>query len=399
MEKIGVTKKDSKVLESGLLIQNIEIRPVQRTKQDIKNWRIAHQHAESLNGNRIALYDLYDDALLDGFLKRMVENRILGVTKNKLRYIDKELKEIPLKNDILKLYQFKLLREAIQNSKAWGLGVIELINDNGKLRFFDVPKKNIMPKEGKILFDQFGLDGINYKEVPYTSTVIEIGKYDDLGYLLSAVPYVLYKRGAIGDWANYAQIFGMPFREARYDGFNEIVRLQLENALEKAASAAWAVLPKGAEFTLHEAKGTSGSNELFATLRKAMNEEIMVTILGATETTISSDSSGYAQSQVHRESVNEQQYNDMLNELSTLNSFVLPVLINIGLLPNGGRFVYENSIDLDTAERKLRIAENLMQMDLPVCADDIYKITGFKKPADYDIQKKKLSAEMKNKNI
>ncbi len=395
MEKIGVTKKEGAILESGLLIQNIEIRPVHRTKQDIQDWRIAHQHAEAITGNRIDLYDLYNDALLDGFLTRLVAIRILGVTKNRLKYVDSQLKEIPVKNNVIDLLQFKLLREAIQNCKAWGIGVFELINDNGKFRFFDVPKKHINPKEGKILYNQYGGAGIDYKVPPYNRTVIQIGRHDDLGYLLSAVAYVLYKRGAIADWANYAQIFGMPFREARYDGFNEVVRIQLEKALEQAASAAWAVLPKDAEFTLHEAKGASGSNELFSTLRKAMNEEMTVLILGATETTVTSSSSGYAQSKTHKETVDEQQHNDMQDELATLNSLVLPVLIDIGLLPAGGHLIYENSINLNTAEKQIEVAGKVVELGLDLNDNQIYEIAGLRKPANYEVEKKKLSAEIR----
>ena len=167
MANINVTKKEGVVLESGIKIQNIEIRPVHRTKSDIQDWRNAHQHAEAINGTRIALYDLYNDGLLDAFLKRMVEKRVLGVTKNKLKYIDQSGKEIKQENSILNLLQFRLLREAIQLSKAWGIAVIELINEDGKLKIFDVPKKHICPKEGKILYDQYGTDGILYRNTPY----------------------------------------------------------------------------------------------------------------------------------------------------------------------------------------------------------------------------------------
>lgn len=395
MDNKPVRKEGSEILEGGVKIQNIVINPVHRTKADILNWRNAHQYAEAINGSRIALYDLYDDALLDAFLNRMVQNRILGVTKNKIIYVDKNQCAIDIPKNPIKLYEFQRLREAIQNSRAWGIGVFELINDNGSFRFFDVPKKHILPKEGKILYDQYGVEGIMYRNEPYNKTVIQIGKHDDLGYLLVAVPYALYKRGDIADWANYAQIFGMPFREARYDGFNEVVRLQLEQALEAAAAAAWIVLPKDAEFTMHEAKSVSGSSELYNTFRKAMNEEIMVAILGATETTTTSSSSGYAQSKTHKKAVNELQHDDMQHELATLNSIVLPVFIQIGLLPPGGKLIYENPIDLEAAVQKLGIIQSMKEMDFPVSDDDVYRISGLRKPRDYKEAKLKLINELK----
>lgn len=389
----GVSKVNGTLTENGIVIQNINIRPVQRTKEDIQTWRSKHQQAESINGVRVGLYDLYDDALLDAFLQRMVQKRILGVTKHKLQYVDKDGIEVENADSIIDSLQFRFLREAIQMQKAWGISVIELMNDGGKLKVFDVPRKHILPKDGKIVTEQYSYDGINYREAPYNKTVVEIGRYDDLGYLLQATAYVIYKRGSIADWANYAQIFGMPFREARYDGYNDVVRLQLEQALEKAAAAAWIVLPKDAEFTMHEAKSGAASNELYNTLRQAMNEEMMVLILGATETTNSSKSSGYAQSQTHQETVDELAQDDKIKELCTLNEIVLPVLIHLGLLPAGGCFAHEGAIDLDAAKAKIDIAQQLVKLGLPVDADDMYEISGLKKPDDYDAQVAKMEAD------
>lgn len=391
--KPGVTKKEGEITESGLVIQNINIRPVQRSKEDIQTWRSKHQQAEMINSQRVSLYDLYDDVLLDGYLQRMVQKRILGVTKHKLQYVDANGVEIEGADTLIDSLQFRYMRECIQAQKAWGITVIELFNEDGKLKVFDVPKKHILPKEGKIIYEQFGIDGIAYTEPPYNKTVFQIGRHNDLGYLLQAGAYAIYKRGDIADWANYAQIFGMPFREARYDGFNEVVRLQLEQALEKAASAAWAVLPKDAEFTLHEAKGTSGSNELYDSLRKAMNEEMMVLILGATESTSSSKSSGYAQSQTHKQTVDELAQDDKVKEICIINETVLPILINLGLLPPGGTITNEDPVDLDTAERKIKIAQAVKLMGFPLDADDIYETSGLKKPDDYDAQVAKMEAD------
>ncbi len=391
--KPGVTKKQGEVTESGIVIQNLTIRPVARTKADIQDWRTKHQQAEMTNAVRVPLYDLYDDALLDAFLQRMVQKRVLGVTKHKLNYVDAQGIEIDGTNALIDSLQFRYLRECIQLQKAWGIAVIELMNVDGKLKVFDVPKKHILPKEGTIVQEQYGSGGIPYRDAPYNKTVIEIGRYNDLGYLLQATAYAIYKRGNIADWANYAQIFGMPFREARYDGFNEVVRLQLEKALEKAASAAWAVLPKDAEFTLHEAKGGANSNELYNTLRQAMNEEMMVLILGATESTTSSKSSGYAQSETHRQTVDELAQDDKVKEVSTLNEIVLPILINLGLLPQAGKFANEDPVDLDTAKIKIGIAQQVKLMGLPLDADDIYEISGLKKPDDFDAQVAKMEAD------
>lgn len=390
----GVTKKDGSVTEQGLVIQNITIRPVQRTLLDIEKWRNAHITAESINGSRVLLYDLYDDCLKDGFLKRLVAKRVLAVTKNKLKYVDKSGKEVEIADDILKLRQFRKLRQRIQIAKAWGIGVVELMNEGGRLKIFDVPKKHIRPEEGLIVFEQYGQEGISYRNPPVSNYTAEIGDWNDLGYLLEACACAIYKRGNIADWANYAQIFGMPFREARYDGFNEQVRIQLEKSLEAAASAAYAVLPKEAELTFHEQKGTAGSNELYDRLRTAMNEEMMVSILGATETTTSSKTSGYAQSETHRKTTDDVSQDDKEEELTVLNELVQPVLVNIGLLPDGGRFIYDEPVNIDEATKKVDMAIKLKtEGKVPIADDYFYEITGIPKPDNYDELKEEMKQE------
>jgi len=391
-KKPGVTKTNGEIKEGGVLIQNISIRPVERTQIDIQKYRQNHQYAESINGTRIALYDMYADMLIDGFLKRMVAKRILGVTKNVLKYVAKDGKLIEAVEPLLNSKTFRKLRQRIQLQKAWGISVIECSNINNQLFIFDIPKKHILPKEGLIIGEQYAIDGYQYRNPPYSRFVLEVGEYDDLGYLLEACAYVIYKRGAIADWANYAQIFGMPFREARYDGFNEQVRIQLEAALEKAGSAAYAVLPKDAEMKFHEASNSAGSTDLYNTLRKAMNEEIMVHILGATETTTSSDSSGYAQSETHKKTVDEVAQDDKADELAILNEDVKPILITLGLIPDG-RFILDEPVDILEAGKKVDVALKLKNGGIPVSDDYFYDTTGIPKPDNYDELKAKLDAD------
>lgn len=394
-KNIGVTKKEGYIREGGLVLQNIVIRPVNRPEYaDVERWRTAHKSAEGYSGIRTTLYDLYSDALLDTFLKQLVHKRILNVTKNKLRYVinDKEVEEA---NILLRKKEFRKLRYAIQSAKAWGISVIELMNVNNELKIFDVPKKHIKPADGKITWEQLGMEGIEYRDL---KTVIEVGEWDDLGYLLEATPCAFIKRGNIGDWANYAQMFGMPFREARYDGYNEQVRIQLEKSMEQAASAAYAVLPREAEIKFHETSNSTGSNTLYDSLRRAMNEEMSVLILGQTETTTSSKTSGYAQAETHRKTQNDIAQDDKEDELAILNEKVLNVLVLLGLLPKGGQFVYDEPIDLDTASTKVSIGQQMKMAGVPVGDDYFYEVSGVPMPADYDVQKKEKQKQKEDEN-
>lgn len=382
-----VRKKDNS--NQQIVINNLTIRPVVRSTQDVEKWRNAMKSAEAINPIRVPLYDLYEDLLLDGTLSSVAGKRVLGVTKVPIRYYDPNGKEVEaITKELIKKMQFRYLRKEIQKQKSWGITVPELAVVNGEFKVFSVPRKHIRADLGKIVYEQYGTEGIDYTIPPYSNYIFQVGDRYDLGLLLKAAPYVIYKRGGFGDWSKFAEIFGMPFREARYDGYNDAVRVQLIKALEEAGSAAYAVLPKEAEFKLHETRGTQGSSTLYNDLRKACNEELAILFLGQTETTSSSSSSGYAQSKTHADVEDDINADDLEDELAVMNEQVAPILRNLGYpIVDGGYFGHVVQ-DKTTKKEKAGIIVSLHQgTGLPLDDDDLYETFGIKKPDDYNEQK------------
>lgn len=390
-------KKNKKTAET--IINNIVIRPVQRTNQDIDKWRNAMIAAEATgNPSRVRLYDLYADSLLDATLSSLIEKRILNVTKTKLRYYNHAGEEVEEMSYLIDNLQFFEMREEIQMQKFWGISLIEISRDANKFNIYNVPRKHIRPDLGRIVWEQTGTEGVDYRENPLNRTVIEVGKPDDLGILLKAAPYVLYKRGGFGDWSKFTELFGMPFREFRYDGFNSEVRKELEAAAEAYGSAAYAILPTEAQFTLHQTSNAQGSGQLYDELRKACNEELAILILGQTETTISSKSSGYAQSKTHAQTEDDINADDRKFELSILNEKVAPVLSNLGYpIVDGGYFDHEIE---DAKLSKSDEADILIKLKngfgLPVGEDYLYEHFGIPKPDVSDVIEKNESGDVEN---
>lgn len=378
-----------------IVVNNIVIRPVVRSTQDIGKWRSALQSAEATNPLRIQLYDLYADLLLDATLSSLVEKRVLGVTKTELRYYDRSGKEVEELTDLIGKKQFRSLRKELMLQKFWGITVAELSIINDSFKIYNVPRKHIRSDLGRIVFEQTGTQGINYKEPPYSNYVVEVGDRYDLGLLLKAAPYVIYKRGGFGDWSKFAEIFGMPFREARYDGYNDAVRIQLEKAMEQYGSAAYAILPEEVKFTLHESKNTQGGGQLYDQLRKACNDELCILILGQTETTTSSSSSGYAQSKTHAAVEDDINQSDREDELSIMNEQIAPILANLGYpIQEGGYFDHVMPDDkLSKKDQATVLVELSKGLNLPIDDDYIYEAFDIPKPADYDAKK----AEQSNK--
>jgi len=375
--------------EKGIVVQNISIRPVNRQSQDIDKWRNAIRAAEAINGTRVPLYDLYNEILLDGVLENVVKKRVLGVTKTKLKFVNSNGEEVPEMTKLLKKKQFRKLRKEIQLQKTWGISVVELMNDEKGFRVYSVPRKHIRPKEGRITYEQHGVDGIDYRQPPADKFILEVGEWDDLGLLLKAAPYVIYKRGGFGDWAQFAEVFGMPFREARYDGFNDVVRKQLEMALDQAGSAAYAILPKEADFTLHPTPNTQGSGELYNNLRRACNEELSILFLGQTETTTKTAGKLGGNDDTHEQTEDDINEDDKADELAIFNEQVLPILANLGFPVQNGEFVHEKQEkEVPVKEKIDNVIKLKKDFGLPVDDDYVYEMSGVPKPSNYDQLKK-----------
>jgi hypothetical protein len=380
----GITVKTSD--PKDIVIQNLVIRPVIRSRADVQDWRSALIQAESTLGVRRWLYDLYADALLDPVLTSEINKRCGAVTK-KLKFKDASGSENDRVNELLRKKRFKKMLREIVLSKMWGVTVLEVKPDSPDL-FFSVPRKHIRPRDHRIVWEQYETDGetgIVYTDPPYSNYIIEICEdSEDLGLILKAVPYVLIKRGDIGDWAQFVEVFGMPFRKAEYDPFDETSRALMEKALETAGSAPWMLLPKGGTFELIQNTGTAANGDIYEKLKDACDEQILILITGSTETTKSSKSSGYAQSKTH-----ENTKQDVLDEdrdfvVSVLNENFIPLMDSHGWGLAGGEFYYEDEDPLETRQGKIAILQSMKAMGTPVSDEMVYDASGFGKPDNYD---------------
>ena len=405
MEDISVTKSNNDLygqgkMEQGIKIQNIVFRPLVRQSQDIQKWRNALIYAESMVAIRVPLYELYSDIELDSVLSSLKEKRILGVTKNKLVYLDKDGKEVDNVMKLLNTYNFRQLRKEIQQYKFDGKKVIELILEDGKFRFYAPDRRNIRPRQGKIVYEQYGSDGILYREGQYPKYIFEVGNDEDLGLLLKAAPLVIYKRGSLGDWSQFAELFGMPFRKATWDGFNEATRIQLEESMERAGSAAYAVLPEGTTMEFLEAKSTQNGSKIYDDLRKACNDEMSILILGQSQTTQKTQGSLGGNDETHEKTEDEINEDDRLDELAIMNERVKPILINLGLMTeDGGSFSHhEGEEDLEPKDA-VDMAIKMKQSGTPVSDDTMYEISRIAKPDNYAQLKTEMQVEEEEENV
>lgn len=196
-----------------------------------------------------------------------------------------------------------------------------------------------------------------YKKLP---NVWVLGAPDDLGLLLKCAPYVIYKRGDLADWSQFIELFGQPVRVMKYDSYDEQGKMQLKKALEESGSSLTLLLPKQAEFEMLDGKNSFADGRLHQLFVDTLNAELSILVLGNTETTSSSSSSGYAQSKVHAEQQLEITRSDMAYAANMLNQpKLLSILKGYGFPVGNGHFTFANDVDLDELGKRLAIDEKL----------------------------------------
>lgn len=370
----------------AIVINKIETRPVHRTEQTIPRWRQAIQSAESRSPRRSLLYDLYADVVQDGHVIAVKSKRIDACTTANWQFVDKEGKPVDEVNEIIDSTGFDDLITDIMESKFWGYSIMEpkfWEDHDGKWEMASnlLPRLNYRPEKGVVAFQPTGDEGVNIREGIYKKTIMEVGQTNDLGLLLSAAQYAVLKRGGVGDWAMFVQVFGRPIVDATWDGFDEAQRVKLQASLDIGPGGV-IIRPEGTTVNLLD--GAKGQSNVHGDFYKAMNKEISKALLGTTETTESSDSSGYSQSKTHDEQDDNKHESDISFVRKVLNSRFTRILQAEGFKTHGGKFVIQgDEVRLDKAQA-FEIHKSLVNdVKLPIDHDFFYEEYGIPKPDNY----------------
>ena len=377
--------------KQSLVINALNIISVDRTSKDIQSWRNAHQNAEATQyPNRTRLYDIYKDVELDGHLSGIIQKRFDAVL-NKHLYFEKagEGGKADEMDDLIESSAFRDLITLVLEQKLWGLSGAEFIPGKD-FKFLPIPRKHIKPYWRIIATEQSGQEGFKYDEM---WNVIVWGNNDELGLYLKCTPYALWKKGGFADWAQYIEIFGQPTRVAKYDSYDTKTRQELERALDESGSSLAMMIPKQVDFEMMDGKTSNGTGDLQDKFKNACNQELSIIILGNTETTSASKSSGYAQAKEHGKQQLEITKSDLAFVTNALNDVkFLDILKTYGYPVEGGHFEFEKEIDLDELSTKKDI-DLAISAKVPIDDDYWYETYGIPKPDNYEELKAQMESE------
>lgn len=379
------------------------MRVPNRNTQNIENWRNAIRTFENqTNPSRVALYDLYKDIELDGQVISTWSKRCDAVTNKRLLFKrdgdeDEEITKL-LNSPDMRLF-VKELHKAI----SYGFTLIQVNNiwyDENEERYrigWDlIPRKHVHPEPGFECISKeqsMATKDFLYLEKPLSDYMVWAGDPKDKGILAAVAQYVIYKRGGFGDWAQFSEMFGMPFRELSYDDYDQATRAKLEQAMEEWGAAGYIIKPKSAELTLHDTGGSTSSADVYDMLISKCDAAISKIILGNTLTTEQGEIGSQALGEVHKEAEGEKNASDQLFILSVLNTRFRAVLKRFGFNLAGGEIMYEG---LETDWNKLQTKWNVVKEiadKVPVDDDFIYEEFDIPKPENYEEMKEEMRQE------
>lgn len=336
-KKNTTVTKTSKAAEP-VIVNQVILKAPQRKVYDVGDWRNALRSADS--GRVKSLYDLFDDVLIDGLLADAISKRIDAVLNSELIFLDKDGKEVEEITAIMDTTDWEELLRQIMNERIYGRSGVEFIYTPDGLHVAPIPPKHINLYNKCIVINDTDEKGIPYEG---DSSLLVLGHERNYGLLLKATPYAIYKRGGFGDWSQWVELFGMPQRVGKYNAYDPESRKLLEQAMEQAGSAPYIIIPKEAEVETKEAGKGNGTS--YNEFRQACNEEMLITILGQTLTTVQGENGARSLGEVHKEVEEGKNRSDMRFVQRVLNNRVLPMLEARGYPVSGGKFVFPQSAE------------------------------------------------------
>lgn len=324
--------KQTKKKEEQLVINQVVVQAPQRRVYDVGDWRSAMRSADI--GRAKSLYDLFDEILIDGVLADAIDKRTEAVLSAGVTFVNAQGEEVEEITDIINSSAGETMLRSILAQRFYGRSGFEISFADGftcqsfKPKYIDLQHQTIL------------LNDVGDKSVSYAdnSQVLILGRPLDYGLLLKAAPFAIYKRGGFGDYAQWIELFGMPQRIGKYNTYDPASRALLEEAFKNAGSAPYLIIPKESDIETRE--GSSGSGTSYDEFRKACNEEMLITILGQTLTTVQGERGARSLGEVHMEVEQNKHTGDVRFVERVLNERVIPMLEARGFNLQGGRFMF-----------------------------------------------------------
>lgn len=390
-----MSKKNKRRITSGGYTGNATSTTIilQQTKRgglDVGVYMNAIRSAEVIDyPRRSKLIDLYEDVKLDSHLFSVLRKQKAAVLSTPIQFMRDGKVDEKMQSHIRSPWFLQFLGDLYDHEwEGVGGSLFQFYRDErGWINYTLVPRKHVDAVNRTILRQQDTTTGVSWDEF---DDLLYIGKPRMIGNLAVAAFWVILKRNNVGDWADFAEIFGRPIREGTYSAWDEEARKKLLQDISEMGGAGAIVHPDNTELNLIQAQNVSGGGDLYERLGTYCNNEISKTVTGNTLTTEAGDKGTQALGTVQKEG--EENINFFVKQaiLNILNYEMTETFARLGINTDGGEFFFVPPKSRNTQE-KVNVLKTLRnEMLLPIDDDYLYEEFGIPKPKDYEALKQEL---------
>ena len=391
-----MSKNKKKITAGGLVGmtsgQTIILRQPVRGGLDIGVYMNAIRKAEVVDyPQRARLLDLYDDIAMDSHLFSVLRKQKAAVLSSPIQFMRNGKVDEKMDEHIKSPWFLRFLGDLVDHD-WFGVGgtLFQFYRDDkGWINYDLVPRKNVDAINRVILRNQTDLTGESWDEF---GNLLYIGKPRQIGNLAIPAFWVILKRNNVGDWADFAEIFGRPVREGTYDAWDESARQKLLNDIAALSGAGVFVHPSGTELKLIQADNVSGGGDLYEKLGQFCNNEISKAVTGNTLTTEAGDKGTQALGTVQKEGEEDINFFVKQGILNILNYDMTEVFAALGVNTAGGEFFFVPPKSRNTVEKANVIKTLKNDLCLPISDDYLYEEFGIPKPDNYEEMKEEMRA-------
>ena len=330
-------------------IRSIVPKTLSRTRSDIATWRSALRAADNVdNPRRARLMNLYDDVMLCAHLTSQIELRQKAtlLTPFEIKVGDEiDDQATAVLNAASWVTE---LNTHILDSVMYGHTLVELTttgNTTEPVAVTLLPRQNVIPEKGMLLFREDDSKGLQYREVrEFGNFILEFGKDHDYGLLNKAVPHVLFMRFAQSCWSELCEIYAIPPRVLKTNTQDPEMLDRAEQMMRDMGAAAWFIIDTDEEFSF--AKGADTNGDVYNNLIRVCKEASSLLICGAQlgQDTLNGNRSKEESSQKLFDKIIQA---DRTRVQGYWNEIILPALVRIGIVPAGLTYEYQQEEDLE----------------------------------------------------
>ena len=377
-------------LTGNVTAPTIILQQTRRGGLDVGYYMSAIRSAEVIDyPRRDKLIDLYNDVKLDSHLFSVLRKQKAAVLSTPIQFMRDGKIDTEMQVHIKSPWFLKFLGDLYDHEwEGVGGSLFQFYKDDkGWINYTLVPRKNVDAVHRIILRHQGDITGESWDDF---GNLMYIGSPRDIGNLAVPAFWVILKRNNVGDWADFAEIFGRPIREGTYNAWDEEARKKLLQDIVDMGGAGVLVHPDNTELRLVQAQNVSGGGDLYEKLGTFCNNEISKAVTGNTLTTEAGDKGTQALGTVQKEGEEDINFFVKQTILNILNYEMTETFDRLGIDTSGGEFFFVPPRSRNSQEKVNVLKALKNDMELPIEDDYLYEEFGIPKPKNYDEMKEEM---------